>query len=72
MTHDDLRRALLLQRRLFGSNEEMAAAIGVSGSALSHFLGRRNCTRSDSRIVQALGVEVAVERVVKLKLKNEI
>lgn len=66
MTNDDLRRALLLQRRLFGSQTALADAMGVSPQALSQFLKRRNAIpRDDSQILKAMGLHVEVERVLK-------
>lgn len=68
MNNDDIRRMLLQQRRLFGGQGKLAAALGVSGSAVSRFIRRRNGTcRSDSQILQALGLEVVTVKTIKLK-----
>jgi DNA-binding transcriptional regulator YdaS (Cro superfamily) len=64
-----LRRALLLQRRLFdGGDRELADALGVSHQALSQFLKRRHAIpRRDCAIMQALGLEVATVKTLKPK-----
>lgn len=68
MTASDLRRALLLQRRLFERGDsELAEALGVSHQALSQFLKRRHhMPRKDCEIIRAMGLEVVTERVLKL------
>lgn len=38
MTEDDLRVAILKQRKLFGSQKEMADALGVSEQNLNRFV----------------------------------
>lgn len=70
MTDEDIRRALLKQRKLFGTQKELAAAIGVSEQALGRFMtGRQRCTDRHSKIFQALGLEVATVRVIRPKEK---
>ena len=55
---------LLLQRRLFGTQQELARALGVSEQALSNFVSRRtHFPRRDSTILAALGLEVDAKMV---------
>lgn len=67
MTAEDVRRALLLQRRLFEHGDrELAEVLGVSHQALSQFLKRQHAMpRKDCEIIRALGLEVVTERTLK-------
>lgn len=62
ITPSRLRTIVLQQRKLFGSYQQMGREIGTTGSALSQFVSGRkaggmNHVRSDSKIVQALGIK---------------
>lgn len=67
MNAEHLRRALLLQRRLYERGDrELAEDLGVSHQALSQFLKRRNpMPRKDCEIIRALGLEVATVKTLK-------
>jgi transcriptional regulator with XRE-family HTH domain len=69
---EDVRRVLLLQRRLYARGDsELAEELGVSHQALSQFLKRRHpLPRRDCQIMRALGLEVV--RVATLKPTEEL
>ncbi len=63
MTEDDLRVAILKQRKLFGSQKELAEAIGISEQNLNRFIcGQPVRFRA---MQEAIGGHVAMVRVLK-------
>lgn len=66
MTEDDIRLALLKQRKLFGTQQEMAKALGMSEQNLGRFMtGKQGLGMH--RLLKALGLEVVTVRVLKPK-----
>jgi DNA-binding transcriptional regulator YdaS (Cro superfamily) len=73
LTDEHIRLALLRQRSLFGSQQAMARALGVSEQNLGRFLtGKQGImtARGRGKLIRALGLEV--ERVLVLKPKEGI
>jgi DNA-binding transcriptional regulator YdaS (Cro superfamily) len=66
MTEDDLRLALLKQRKLFGTQKEMAKALGVSEQNLGRFITGKQGIRMH-KMLEALGLECATVTVIRPK-----
>lgn len=70
MNAEDIRRALLKQRRIFNTQAELAGALGVSNQALSQFLSRKGIApRGDCQILRAMGLHT--ERVTQTVIEPD-
>jgi hypothetical protein len=76
LNSDDIRRLLFQQRKLFGTEKDLAAALGMSRQALNAFVNRKRCSHHEcpSKIYEALGLkrETKTVTVTVLRPKEEL
>jgi DNA-binding Xre family transcriptional regulator len=65
VTEDDLRLMLLKQRKLFGSQQELARAIGVSEQNLYRFISGVQKSLHMRKMQEAVGAHVVTVRMLK-------
>lgn len=71
MTENDIRRALLKQRKLFGTQKALAESLGMSEQNLYRFLaGKQGLVGNGGhKLLQALGIEPEIVRVLKPEIE---